>query len=806
MVFACSQIIPEAEEPEDGEQQGEAGEGGEEMSAEAFGESGGDDLGPKAVEKGGEDDSREDGLEAHRSKYEGRREKWEVTIDADRGNLIFMDAPKGTLSGGGSVMANKTFQVTIAFFLLFVAVGLGLAQTKWVTSWASSQQVPEPRNALGDTDLQDTTLRQIVHLSLGGPQLRVKVSNRYGVAPLHLTSVHIAKPVALDSSAIVPETDKALSFASKPDVTIPAGADYLSDAIAYPMGPQSDLVITMHVAEQPKVQTSHPGSRATSYYLHGNAVSAAELKDAKTIEHWYFISGVEVPAGPDAAAVAIVGDSITDGNGSTTNGNNRWTDVLARRLQANATTKWVAVLNHGIGGGRILKDGLGPNAMARFNNDVLAQAGIKYVIVFEGINDIGTLSHGNAEPPAPPAKPELATADDYAALVHNITAAYQQMINRAHDHGIRIYGATILPYAESFYYKHDPQGDKARQAINEWIRTPGHFDAVIDLDKALRDPAHPEQLLPEYDKGDHLHPSVAGHAAIGNAVPLELLKPGLKMAITFDDLPAHSELPPGVTRQQVADKTIAALKEAQVPSVYGFVNGKRLEEKEGPMSVLESWRAAGFPLGNHTWSHMNLNENTAAAFEAEVAKNEDVLKKLMGDQDWKWLRYPYLREGDTPEKRDEVRAFLAKRGYKVAQVTMSFGDYQWNEPYARCMKKGDKTAIALLQASYLAAADEAINRYRDMSEKVNGRDIPYVLLMHIGALDAEMLPRLLALYKARGFEFVTLPDAESDPFYRDSMDPSLPAVPDTLEGAMNQQGIPFPARGLNNPKFEEMCK
>ncbi len=703
-------------------------------------------------------------------------------------------------------MGNKTIQVTIALFLSFVAVGQGFSQTRWVGSWASSQQVPEPRNALGDTDLQDTTLRQIVHLSLGGPQLRVKVSNRYGVAPLRLTSVHIAKPVATDSSAIVPDSDKALTFAGKPEVTIPAGADYLSDVVAYPMTAQSDLAITMHIPEQPKVQTSHPGSRATSYYVHGNVVLAPELKDAKTVEHWYFISGVEVLTVPDAVAVAIVGDSITDGNGSTTNGNNRWTDVLARRLQSNPATKSVAVLNHGIGGGRILLDGLGPNAMARFNNDVLAQAGVKYLIVFEGINDIGTLSHGNAPPPQPPAQPELATPEDRATLVHNITAAYQQMIDRAHEHGIRVYGATILPYAGSFYYKHDPDGESARRAINDWIRTPGHFDAVIDLDKALRDPAHPEQLLPEYDKGDHLHPSVAGHAAIGNAVPLELLKPGLKLGITFDDLPAHNALPKGETRQQVADKVIAALKQAQVPAVYGFVNEGFMAKEPGSESVLDAWRAAGFPLGNHTWSHMNLNEHTAAEFEADITKNEDVISKRMGNQDWRWLRYPYLREGDTPQKRDEVRAFLAKRGYKVAQVTMSFGDYQWNEPYARCVAKGDKTAIALLGSSYLAAADDNISRYREMSQQVNGRDIPYVLLMHIGAFDAEMLPQLLALYKARGFEFVTLPEAESDPFYRDSMDPSLPAVPDTLEGAMKEKNLPLPVHAVANPRFEEMCK
>jgi len=524
------------------------------------------------------------------------------------------------------------------------------------------------------------------------------------------------------------------------------------------------------------------------------------------VEHWYFISGVEVLAMPEASAVAILGDSITDGNGSTTNGNNRWTDVLARRLQANPATKSVAVLNHGIGGGRILLDGLGPNAMARFNNDVLAQAGVKYLIVLEGINDIGTLSHGTAPPPPPPARPEPATPEDHAALVHNVTAAYQQMIDRAHQHGIRAYGATILPFGGSMYQTHNPAGEADRQAINEWIRTPGHFDAVIDLDKALRDPAHPEQLLAQYDKGDHLHPSVAGHAAMGEAVPLALLDGGLKMAITFDDLPAHSALPKSVTRLQVADKIIAALKDAQVPMVYGFVNGSRIEKEPGSASVLDAWRAAGFPLGNHTWSHMNLNEHTVAEFEADITKNEDVISKRMGDQDWRWLRYPYLREGDTPEKRDEVRAFLTKRGYKVAQVTMSFGDYQWNEPYARCVAKGDRQSIALLESSYLAAADENVSRYREMSEQANGRDIPYVLLMHIGAFDSEMLPRLLALYKARGFEFVTLPEAESDPFYRDSVDLTLPAVPDTLEGAMIQKGLPLPVHAIANPKFEELCK
>jgi lysophospholipase L1-like esterase len=709
--------------------------------------------------------------------------------------------------GSGIIMAKKS-KIVVVFLVLCIQTTLGFGQTKWAGSWASSQQVPEARNAMADADLQDMTLRQLVHLSLGGTQIRVKVSNRYGVAPLHMTAVHIAKPVSLSSSAIVAASDKALTFAGRPDVVIPAGADYLSDAVEYPLTPFADLAITLHIDAAPTQQTGHPGSRATSYYVHGDAVSAPELKDAKTVEHWYFISGVDVLAGPEAAAVVVLGDSITDGNGSTTNGNNRWPDVLARRLQANTATKSLSVLNHGIGGNRVLLDNLGPNAMTRFNNDVLAQPGVKYLIVLEGINDIGTLAHGNAPPP-PPAQPEPATSADHAALVHNVTAAYQQMIDRAHAHGIRVYGATILPYAGSMYEKRDPAGEADRKAINDWIRTTGHFDAVIDLDQALRDPAHPEQMVPAYDKGDHLHPSVAGHAAMAEAVPLSLFSGGssaAKMAFTFDDLPAHSALPPGVTRLDVANKIIAAMREANLPPVYGFVNGKLVEDKPEDSAVLAAWKAAGNPVANHTWSHQHLSQQTVAEFTTEVTKNESLLSKLMGEGDWHWFRYPFLDEGETPEKRAAARKVLAQRGYKVAAVTMSFADYMFNEPYARCKAKGDNTAIALLENAYLAAADENVSRFREMSQKAYGRDIPYVLLMHIGAFDAEMLPRLLNLYRARGFEFVTLEEAECDEFYRVSTDLNLPAGVDSMEGAMKERQLPIPVYAVGNPKLESLCR
>ena len=388
------------------------------------------------------------------------------------------------------------------------AVGQGTTPANWVGSWAASQQLPEPQNSLSAEDLRDATLRQIVHLSVGGPELRVHVSNAFGTAPLHLTAVHVARPAA-GGGAIDPASDKALTFGGAPDVTVPAGAEYISDPVAFSVGPLSDLVITLHMDAAPASQTGHPGSRATSYVAHGDLVSAVSLPDAKKVEHWYQVSGVDVAV--PGTAVVTLGDSITDGRGSTTNGNDRWPDVLARRLQADKKTQTIGVLNAGTGGNRVLLDGLGPNALARFDRDVLAPAGVRYVIVLEGINDLGTFTHeanvGQAE---------------HDALVHRILSAYEQMALRAHAHGIKVIGATILPYGESGYYRASPVGDADRQAINQWIRTTKNFDAVVDFDKVVRDPAHPEQMLPAYDSGDHLHPSAAGYKVMGEAIPLSL--------------------------------------------------------------------------------------------------------------------------------------------------------------------------------------------------------------------------------------------------------------------------------------------
>jgi lysophospholipase L1-like esterase len=411
----------------------------------------------------------------------------------------------------------RQFLLTVGFVLVAACMtGQASAQNAhqaqvWAASWGASQQIPEPQNALPAADLKDATVRQIFHLSVGGPALRVHVSNAFGTAALHFTSVHIARPLSPSSAAIDPKSDRTLLFAGSAEVTVPQGAEFVSDPVDYAVAPLSDVAVTFHLDTAPATETGHPGSRATSYYAQGDAVSAAALADAKHVDHWYQISEIDVQGAPGAASVVALGDSITDGHGATANGNDRWTDVLAARLQGSPKMRSIGVSNQGIGGNHLLTDGLGPNVLARFDRDVLAPAAMKWVIVFEGVNDLGGLAlNGEVTPEA------------HAARVQAVIAAYQQIILRAHAHGLRVYGATITPYVGSGYYHPGPPSEADRQAVNQWIRAAGHFDAVIDFDAVVRDPAHPDHLLPAYDCGDHLHPSPAGYKAMGEAVSLGL--------------------------------------------------------------------------------------------------------------------------------------------------------------------------------------------------------------------------------------------------------------------------------------------
>lgn len=412
--------------------------------------------------------------------------------------------------------SNRILSLSATAFLIFATadaleVQAAQAPEKWVASWAASQQLPEPQNALPADDLRGATLRQIVHLSIGSKVLRVRLSNAFGISALHVSSVHIARSISPSASRIDRATDRTLHFSGNDDVLIPPGAEYLSDPVEFAAAPLSDIAITMRIDGLPEQQTGHPGSRATSYVSHDDAVSAPEFTAAKTVDHWYFLSGVDVGAAHKAVSIVAFGDSITDGHGATTNGNDRWPDVLARRLQAKSRTRNIAIVNHGIGGNHLLTDGLGPNALARFDRDVLAQAGVRYLILLEGINDLGLLARTEDTAPA-----------QHGAVLQRVIGAYEQIVTRAHVHGIKVIGATILPYVGSDYYHPGPRNEADRQKVNAWIRAPGHFDAVVDLDKVVADPTDMTRILPAYDSGDHLHPSPRGYQAIGEAFQLSL--------------------------------------------------------------------------------------------------------------------------------------------------------------------------------------------------------------------------------------------------------------------------------------------
>lgn len=280
--------------------------------------------------------------------------------------------------------------------------------------------------------------------------------------------------------------------------------------------------------------------------------------------------------------------------------------------------------------------------------------------------------------------------------------------------------------------------------------------------------------------------------------------PRLEIALTIDDLPVHGPIPVRQTPQTVSNAIIAALTAARAPA-YGFVNVHWVADQPDTREVLEAWHAAYLPLGNHTWAHRHLSEMTVAEFEREVARDEPVLQQLSGDTDWRWFRYPFLDEGESDAKRAAAREVLARRGYKIAAVTMDFSDWAWTAPYARCIAAGNQDAVAQLEVMYLDAARDAIGYSRALSRQVHGRDIPYVVLLHASAFEARMLPRLLALYRAQGFRLVRLPEAERDPAYADQVRPDLPALRKGLEGQAVARGIRLPERIDYAPRLGAIC-
>lgn len=411
----------------------------------------------------------------------------------------------------------------------------------WVGTWGTAPAGPPLAPALQTFNNQ--TLRLIVHTSIGGASLRIRVSNERGAVPLRIGEAHAA--LRLAGADIVPGSDRALTFSGGTSITIPPGAVALSDPVELDVPPLSDLAVSLYLPGEVQGTTIHGNTSQTNYVsFPGNFTAAAVLPSQRIIFSWPFLTEVDVQS--SGSALVALGDSITDGGVTTRDANHRWPDFLAMRLQAThdllaqqtdrlvSGNRQVGIVNRGIGGNRQLRDPAdnpmsGVAALARFDRDVLATAGARHVIVLLGISDIGT-----------PGTPD--SQADPAVGIDELITGYRQLIARAHARGLAIYGGTMTPFEGTFrpgYYT--PEKELVRQAANDWIRSSNEFDAVIDFDRALRDPAHPARLLPAFDSGDHLHPNDAGMQAMANAIPLELFhSPGFARKQKSKPSPAGS--------------------------------------------------------------------------------------------------------------------------------------------------------------------------------------------------------------------------------------------------------------------------
>lgn len=389
---------------------------------------------------------------------------------------------------------------TTLLFACLLTAGIALAKGHWVGTWGTAPQLVERHNNPPAPGLTNNSLRQIVQVSIGGKKVRLKLTNEFSKEPTEIKAIELSIAKTAGSSSEIDEASTvSLTFNGKQSVTIPAGGMIVSDAVKFPIGNRENVAITIHYGQTSPSVSGHPGSRTSSYLKEGNTT---DFTGAIRTDHWYNIQTLEVEASSKAGAVAILGNSITDGRGSTTNEQNRWADVLSRRLLQNKATKQVGVLNMGIGGNCVLRGGLGPTGKDRYHRDLFGQEGLKWIILFEAVNDLGSSWNG-------------------AQTAENIIEVYKQIIEEAHQKGILVFGGTITPFKGNNYYNADHE--KGRSMINEWIRTTEMLDGVIDFDQAVRNPEDPEALQKAFlFENDWLHLNAYGYETMGSCIDLNL--------------------------------------------------------------------------------------------------------------------------------------------------------------------------------------------------------------------------------------------------------------------------------------------
>lgn len=421
----------------------------------------------------------------------------------------------------GLVGRRFTAILFLQLLLVCVATAAGFdgqgGNEHWVATWSTTLHQPVVIPGLANAGFNNQTLRQIVHVSVGGSKARIRLST-FGASGLLVGSAHIA--LSAGASAIVPESDRVLTFGGETSITIPPDAPVVSDTVDLDIPDLANLAVTLFLPGATGPATWHFDARQSSYISPSGDFTHAAVMPLDPITpiatSWFWLSGIDVLGPRQAGAIAAIGESTTDGAQSTVDANHRWTDELARRLVVESDDRASGVLDEGLDGNRLLHDGLGPNGLARFERDVLSQPSLAHIIVYFGINDIGTGWPGGLNP-------------DQEVTVDQIIQSYRQLIERSHTRGVKIYGATITPFKGAFvpgtpFPLYSPDNETKRETVNNWIRTSGEFDGVIDFDRVLRDPDDPAQLLPKYDSGDHVHPTDAGYKAMADSIDLMLFR------------------------------------------------------------------------------------------------------------------------------------------------------------------------------------------------------------------------------------------------------------------------------------------